>query len=102
VHGWIRSASFPTDVTDVVARFVTTCVCVSTTVRGGIEYNYRMIVVADAVAEIHRDAHDAELKIMARAFADVYTTDEVVQMLDEARAAAGTRQASEPTPMDAV
>jgi isochorismate hydrolase len=30
-----------------------------------------MIVVADAVAEVSRDTHEAELKTMARVFADV-------------------------------
>jgi nicotinamidase-related amidase len=60
---------------------VTTCVCVSTTIREGVEYNYRMIVVSDAVAEIHRDAHEAELKTMARVFADVKSSDEVIKML---------------------
>lgn len=67
-----------------VVTGVTTCVCVSTTVRGGVEHNYRMILVKDAVAEVHRDTHEAELKTMARVFADVKTTDEVVAMLDEA------------------
>jgi nicotinamidase-related amidase len=89
-------------VTTCVVAGVTTCVCVSTTVRGGVEYNYRMIVVRDAVAEIHREAHDAELKIMAYAFADVHTTAEVIQRLDAARAAAGTHQAGEPAPVEAV
>ena len=60
---------------------VTTCVCVSTTIREGIEYNYRMIIVSDAVAEVHRDTHDAELKTMARMFADVKSSDEVIGML---------------------
>jgi ureidoacrylate peracid hydrolase len=68
-------------VTTCVVTGVTTCVCVSTTVRGGVEYNYRMILVADAVAEMSRDTHEAELKTMARVFADVKTTDEVVAML---------------------
>jgi nicotinamidase-related amidase len=68
-------------VTTCVVTGVTTCVCVSTTVRGGVEHNYRMILVADAVAEVSRDTHDAELKTMARVFADVKTTDEVVAML---------------------
>jgi nicotinamidase-related amidase len=81
---------------------VTNCVCVSTTVRGGVEYNYRMIVVEDAVAEIHRDAHDAELKTLACAFADVHTTDEVIRLLDTARAGAGMHQAREPAPVEAV
>lgn len=60
---------------------VTTCVCVSTTIREGVEYNYRMIVVSDAVAEVHRDTHEAELKTMERIFADVRSTDEVIKML---------------------
>ena len=44
--------------------------------------NYRMIVVGDAVAEIDRTTHEAKLKTMARIFADVKTTDEVIGMLD--------------------
>jgi nicotinamidase-related amidase len=68
-------------VTTCIVSGVTTCVCVSTTVRGGVEHNYRMIVVKDAVAEVSRDTHAAELKTMARVFADVRTTDEVVAML---------------------
>ena len=62
---------------------VTTCVCVSTTIREGIEYNYRMIIVSDAVAEVHRDTHDAELKTMARMFADVKSSDEMIGMLTQ-------------------
>jgi nicotinamidase-related amidase len=65
-------------VTTCVACGVTTCVCVSTTIRGGVEYNYRMIVVSDAVAEVDRTTHEAELRTMARVFTDVKTTDEVV------------------------
>jgi ureidoacrylate peracid hydrolase len=68
-------------VTTCVVSGVTTCICVSTTVRGGVEHNYRMILVADAVAEVSRDTHQAELKTMARVFADVKTTDEVVALL---------------------
>lgn len=68
-------------VTTCVVSGVTTCVCVSTTVRGGVEHNYRMILVADAVAEVNRETHDAELKTMARVFADVKTTDEVLAIL---------------------
>ena len=57
------------------------CACVSTTMRGGVEHNYRMILVRDAVAEVNRDTHEAELETMDRLFADVKTTDEVVAML---------------------
>jgi isochorismate hydrolase len=50
-------------------------------VRGGVEHNYRMILVKDAVAEVNRETHEAELMTMARVFADVKTTDEIVAML---------------------
>jgi nicotinamidase-related amidase len=75
-------------VTTCVVSGVTTCVCISTTVRGGVEHNYRMIPVRDAVAEVDRDTHEAELKTMDRLFADVKTTDEVVAMLAGVTAAA--------------
>jgi len=68
-------------VTTCVVVGVTTCVCVSTTIRGGVEHNYRMILVKDAVAEINRETHEAEIQTMARLFADVRTTDEVIAML---------------------
>ena len=64
-----------------VVTGVTTCVCVSTTVRGGVEHNYRMILVSDAVAEVSREAHDAKLRTMDRLFADVRSTDEVIGLL---------------------
>jgi len=68
-----------------VVTGVTTCVCVSTTVRGGVEHNYRMILVSDSVAEVSRQAHDAELQTMARLFADVRSTDEVIGALESSR-----------------
>jgi len=40
-----------------------------------------MILVKDAVAEINRETHEAEIQTMARLFADVRTTDEVIAML---------------------
>jgi|SRR5271155_228685 len=68
-------------VTTCVITGVTTCVCVSTTVRGGVEHNYRMILVSDAVAEVSREAHDAELRTMDRLFADIRSTNEVVELI---------------------
>jgi nicotinamidase-related amidase len=72
-------------VTTCVVSGVTTCVCVSTTVRGGVEHNYRMILVKDAVAEVSRDTHEGELKTMSRIFADVKSTDEVIALLGTIR-----------------
>ena len=63
---------------------VTTCVCVSNTVRGGVEENFRMVLASDGVAEINRDTHDAESKTMARIFADVLSTEQIIpDSLDE-------------------
>jgi ureidoacrylate peracid hydrolase len=70
-------------VTTCVVTGVTTCVCVSNTVRGGVEHNYRTILVSDATAEVNRDAHEAELKTMNRVFTDVKTTAEVMTLLAE-------------------
>ncbi|HEY1259517.1 MAG TPA: isochorismatase family cysteine hydrolase [Stellaceae bacterium] len=70
-------------VTTCVVCGVTTCVCVSNTVRGGVEYNYRMVLAKDAVAEIDRDAHEAELKTMTRLFADVMTADDIIERLHQ-------------------
>jgi len=47
-----------------------------------------MILVRDAVAEVDRETHDAELKTMDRLFADVKTTNEVMAMLANAMAIA--------------
>jgi nicotinamidase-related amidase len=68
-------------VTTCVVAGVTTTVCVSTTLRGGVGQNYRMILVEDAVAETSRELHDAEVKILGLTFADVATTDGVIAML---------------------
>ena len=72
-------------VSTCVVAGVTTCVCVSSTIRGGVEYNYQMILVSDAVAEVDRTTHEAELKTMARLFADVSPADEVIEMLASIR-----------------
>ena len=42
-----------------------------------------MVLVEDAVAEVSRETHQAELKTLACVFADVKTTDEIVAMLSE-------------------
>ena len=71
-----------TNINTCVVAGVTTCVCVSNTIRGGVENNYRMVLVRDAVAEVSRDTHDSELKTMARLFADVMTTDAIIQSIE--------------------
>jgi nicotinamidase-related amidase len=70
-------------VTTCVMTGVTTAVCVSATTRGGVERNFRMIVVSDATAEIRREWHEAELAVLEWAYADIRTTEQVVDMLAE-------------------
>jgi biuret amidohydrolase len=70
-------------VTTCVMTGVTTAVCVSATTRGGVERNFRMIVVSDATAEIRREWHEAELAILDWAYADIRTTEQVLEMLAE-------------------
>jgi ureidoacrylate peracid hydrolase len=67
-----------------VAAGVTTCVCVSNTVRGGVEHNYRMVIAEDGVAEANRQAHAGELLTMQRLFADVLPVDAILTRLREA------------------
>lgn len=69
-------------ITTCVVAGVTTTVCVSTTLRGGVGHNYNMILVKDAVAETGRELHEAEVEILGRAFAaEVMTTDGAVAAL---------------------
>jgi len=68
-------------VTTCVMTGVTTCVCVSSTTRGGVERNFRMIFVSDATAETHREWHQAELATMNWVYADVLSSEQVLEML---------------------
>jgi ureidoacrylate peracid hydrolase len=70
-------------VTTCVVAGVMTGICVSSTVRGGVEHNYRMIVAANAVADVFREAHEAELNILARVFADVKMVSDVIAMFGD-------------------
>ena len=69
------------EVNTCIVSGVTTCVCVSNTVRGGVEYNYRMVIAEDGVAEVNKQAHASELATMQRLFADVMTVDDIIARL---------------------
>ncbi len=68
-------------VTTCVMSGVTSCVCVSSTTRAGVERNFRMLFVSDCTAETHRESHECELGTVSWAYADVVTADEVIAML---------------------
>ncbi len=70
-------------VTTCVVTGVTTSVCVSTTIREGVERNYRIIAVKDGMAESQRESHEHELRTIAFVFGDVKTADEVMELLDQ-------------------
>ena len=44
--------------------------------------NYRTLMVSDANATSSDEAHNASLNALFNRFADVFTTDEVVALLD--------------------
>ncbi len=66
-----------------VVTGIVTSYCVSSTIRGGIEYNYRMIIVNDATADLQKERHEAEINILAGGLADAKTSDEVIEMLGD-------------------
>jgi ureidoacrylate peracid hydrolase len=58
-----------------------TNVCCESTARDAMMMNYRVIVVSDGTATFNDEEHNASLGIMLAQFADVMSTDEVVDRL---------------------
>ncbi len=69
------------DVNTCVVTGIAAGVCVTSTVRGGVEYNYRMIVVSDAIADLQKELHETALSMLTRGFAEARTTKEIIEML---------------------
>lgn len=65
-----------------------TNVCCESTARDAFMLNYRTLMVSDANATSSDEAHNASLNALFNRFADVFTTDEVVDLLDRATSAA--------------
>ena len=65
-----------------------TNVCCESTARDAFMLNYRTIMVSDANATSSDEAHNASLNALFNRFADVFSTDEMVAMLDVSTAAA--------------
>ena len=59
-----------------------TNVCCESTARDAFMLNYRTVMVSDANATSSDEAHNASLNALFNRFADVFTTDEVVALLD--------------------
>ena len=74
----------------VIITGTATNVCCESTARDAMMMNYKVIFVSDGTATYNDEEHNATLGIMLAMFADVMTTDEVVERL-----AGGVRQAAE-------
>ncbi len=66
--------------TVIVTGTVTNCCCESTA-RDAMQLNYRVLVAADANAALSDAEHAATLQIMAMVFADLHSTDELVELM---------------------
>jgi ureidoacrylate peracid hydrolase len=66
--------------TVVVSGVLTNCCCESTA-RDAMQLNYKVLFVEDANAALTDSAHNGTLNNMAALFADVVSTDEVIESL---------------------
>jgi ureidoacrylate peracid hydrolase len=62
-----------------------TNICCESTARDAFMLSYRTLVVSDANATVSDEAHNASLNALFTRFADVFTTDEVVSLLEAAK-----------------
>ena len=60
---------------------ITTDVCVESTARDAHMLNFKTLVVSDATATRSDEAHNASLSAMFGHFADVFKSDEIIEML---------------------
>ena len=70
----------------VIITGTATNVCCESTARDAFMLNYRTLVVSDANATVSDEAHNASLNALFVRFADVFTTDEIVDLLAAASA----------------
>jgi ureidoacrylate peracid hydrolase len=64
----------------LITGTLTNCCC-ETNARDAMQLNYRVIMVPDANAALSDEEHAATLHIMGLIFADLYSTDELVDMV---------------------
>ena len=70
--------------TVIISGTLTNCCCESTA-RDAMQNNYRVIMAADANAALSDAEHAATLHILAMVFADLRSSAELVEMLEDAR-----------------
>ena len=77
LEGLLRAAAIDT----LVITGIATDVCVESTTRDAHMLNFRTMVVSDATATRSDEAHNASLSAMFNHFADVFTSEEIIEML---------------------
>jgi ureidoacrylate peracid hydrolase len=65
----------------VIITGTATNVCCESTARDAFMLNYRTLVVSDGNATVSDEAHNASLNALFVRFADVFTTDEIMDLL---------------------
>jgi ureidoacrylate peracid hydrolase len=80
----LRAAGIDT----LVMTGIATDVCVESTTRDAHMLNFRTMVVSDATATRSDEAHNASLSAMFNHFADVFTSDEIIELLPDMNSAA--------------
>jgi ureidoacrylate peracid hydrolase len=66
----------------IISGTLTNCCCESTA-RDAMQHNYRVIMAADANAALSDEEHAATLHILAMVFADLHSSDQLVEMLGQ-------------------
>jgi ureidoacrylate peracid hydrolase len=61
-----------------------TNICCESTARDAFMLNFRTLVISDANATVSDEAHNASLSALFNRFADVFSTDEVLGLLEDA------------------
>jgi len=69
------------DIKTLVLSGVYTNICVETTAREAVAYGYDILLVKDATASFDEEGHQATLKVIAAAFGEVMSTEEVLKLL---------------------
>jgi nicotinamidase-related amidase len=72
----------------LVVTGLTTSGCVRATAVDGLQHNYPVFVVSDAVGDRNAEAHAANLHDLHAKYADVVSSDELLSMLDTREGAA--------------
>mgnify|MGYP001823590440 FL=1 len=75
-------------VDSLVVTGLTTSGCVRATAVDGLQHDYPVFVVSDAVGDRNPEAHAANLHDLHAKYADVVSSDELLAMLDAAEGAA--------------